>query len=117
MKKSAAINISFLASVAAAISACGSSPVHIHLNASGQCVSEVTGQLVNQSYCTPGGGGGGYFGGTRYVYVPGESAITTRGVFGGTAESATAAASGDSAGGHGAGGDGAGGHGAGGGGE
>jgi hypothetical protein len=101
MKKSSAINISFLASVAAAVSACGTAPVHVHLNASGECISDSTGQPVDQRICY--GYGGGYVGGTHYIYIPSQSAPyysdpgspgyvhpsnTIAGIFGASAEEA-----------------------------
>lgn len=72
MKKTAAINISLLASVAATLTGCGLSPIHVHLNAQGHCVNDIGGQPVDQRVCY--GYGRGYFGGVRYVYVPSESA-------------------------------------------
>jgi hypothetical protein len=117
MKKSTAVNVSFLASVAAAVTACGSAtPVHVHLNASGQCISDVTGEPVDQRICY--GYQGGHVGGVRYVYVPTESAPyysnptspgyinpsnTVRGIFGESAESAGHGGEGESAGAHGGG--------------
>jgi hypothetical protein len=112
VKKTAAINISLLASVAATLTGCGPSPIHVHLNAEGHCVNDIGGQPVDDRVCR--GYGGGYFGGVHYVYVSSESAPyysspsspgyvpqwtpTSRGIFG------------DSAGGeaHGGGGEGAG---------
>jgi hypothetical protein len=103
MKKSQAVTISFLSSMAALTSGCERT-VGVHLNASGQCINEETGLPMDQRVCY--GYGGGYYGGTHYVYIPGSSApyysnssspgyvhpwgasassSTVRGVFGGSA--------------------------------
>ena len=105
MKKSPAVQITFLSSVAAMMGGCEHPAVPVHLNALGQCVSEVSGQPVDLQVCY--GRNGGYYGGTRYFYRPQGSAPyysnpsspgyvqpwsgsaasgTVRGVFGGSAE-------------------------------
>src|SRR5580700_5004988 len=110
MKKSRAVSISFLSSIAALTSECGPPAVHVHLNASGQCISEQTGMPVDQRICY--GYGHGYYGGRYYVYNSGSSApyysspsspgyvqpwtssysSTVRGVFGGSAAGGEGAA-------------------------
>jgi hypothetical protein len=100
VKKSRVVSISFLSSIATFSSGC-SHAVHVHLNASGQCINEETGLPVEQRICY--GYGGGYYGGVHYVYMPGSSATyysspsspgyvapwssTVRGIFGGSAMS------------------------------
>ena len=110
-KKSSAVTISLLTSVAAAMSGCAPNGLPVHLNASGQCINDATGQVIEQRVCY--GYNGGYFGGRHYYYMPSNSAryysdpaspgyvpawggaagqssfsSTVRGVFGGTAEGA-----------------------------
>ena len=51
---------------------CGAPIHHVHLDASGNCIDEPTGRVVDQRVCY--GYSGGYYGGVHYVYVPGNSA-------------------------------------------
>jgi len=53
---------------------CGGStpPVNVYLDASGQCISEASGRVVEQRICY--GHGGGYYGGAHYMYLPMRSA-------------------------------------------
>jgi hypothetical protein len=88
MTKSVSVSIPFLAAIAAGCSA--DHAVGVHLNAAGQCVSNVTGTPVDRQACT---GHGGYYGGAHYVYSgPGSgsasdpSSSTVRGVLGSSAE-------------------------------
>jgi len=74
MKKSQGIRASLLAAASAMVTGCGGGtpPIHVHLNASGQCISDPGGIPVEQRICY--GSGGGYYGGRHYVYVSSESA-------------------------------------------
>ena len=106
MKKSRAVTVSLLSSVAALMSGCSRERTfHAYRNASGQCVSQETGEPVDPRACS--GSGGGYYGGVHYVYSPGGSApaagsqpadSTVRGVFGASAEAAHAGGAGEGAG-------------------